>query len=224
MKAIIKDKYGQYLSIIFAIKQDGFKSECVAFNRDFSQVQKIKMWGTKSKIKRNVYIVEWDKFESKKGDFEGFDFVLNDESLMQALNVNGYVKVDKYSKFTDFIKEEILPEWIELKDENGIQGLMEAAFNFHDSYMGKDCIKTEDDKLQIKFDTTWDCDITIRFIDVKSCLNIDKVLIIDKVNIEIKDKKVFFKIIDFVSKDSYKEEIADPFIECEKIMWKINVK
>ena len=83
---IIKSKDGStYVSPIFALKYVGWKSEAVAFDETFSKIIRIKLHDTGfGGIGRTVFVIEND-FDTSKGDWAGFDWVINDKALFKAL-------------------------------------------------------------------------------------------------------------------------------------------
>ena len=83
---IIKNKDGStYVSPIFALKYVGWKSEAIIFDETFSKIKRIKLHDTRlGGIGRTVFVIEND-FDTSKGDWAGFDWVINDKALFKAL-------------------------------------------------------------------------------------------------------------------------------------------
>ena len=62
MIAIILENNEEYASPVFAIRQAGWQTEVLAFNKERSHLRRIKMWHPR----RQVFIVDWEKFDCKK--------------------------------------------------------------------------------------------------------------------------------------------------------------
>ena len=69
MLAIILENNEEYVSPVFAIRQAGWQSEVLAFNKERSHLRRIKMWHPR----RQVFIVDWEEFGCKKSVWEGYD-------------------------------------------------------------------------------------------------------------------------------------------------------
>lgn len=160
MIAKIKTDNGIYDSIVFAILHNSWESKFVVFNQDFTHLQTINEFDRKNGyIVRNAFIYNSEKavdwIDSK--NTEGYKWVLNaldDNFNMQQLFDNGFI--EKCKALQSAVKDCV---WLDLKTETDIDGLMEAAFGFHDSYI-KD-MYTQSGKQYILFDTTWGCEILL---------------------------------------------------------------
>ena len=71
---IIKSKNGgTYVSPIFALRYEGWKSEAITFDETFKKIEKIKMWNSGfGRIQRTVFVIEND-FDTSSGDWAGYD-------------------------------------------------------------------------------------------------------------------------------------------------------
>lgn len=81
MIAIILENNEEYVSPVFAIRQAGWRSEVLAFNKERTHLRRIKIW----RPRRQVFIVDWEKFACKKFAREGYDWVLQDKKLWKAV-------------------------------------------------------------------------------------------------------------------------------------------
>ena len=118
---IIKTKSGRtYVSPIFALKYVGWKSEAVAFDETFSKIIRIKLHDTGfGGIGRTVFVIEND-FDTSKGDWAGFDWVINDKALFKALRSKKGADVESFPLFKNYCKEIQLPERFEIKNDKDI--------------------------------------------------------------------------------------------------------
>lgn len=157
MIARIKTDNGFYNSIVFAIFNDGWKSEVLVFNQDYTALQTVHIYTTKIKIHRNVFIYDTEKdaeWISKK-KVEGYNWILKNVTKgFFKTKINDTSILDKCKALQATVEDCC---WFELKNETDIDGLMYVAFGFHDSYV-KD-MYIESGKQFIHFDTTWGCEI-----------------------------------------------------------------
>ena len=156
MIARIKTSDGFYDSIVFAIFNKGWKSEVIAFNRDYSALQKIRMYTTRTHLHRKVFIynTEKDKDWLEHEKYEGYNWILEKVTKKFCkVSINGAL-LDKCKELQARVKNF---DWLEIKNNEDVDGLMSASFGFHDSYVKDMCEKSG--KQYILFDTTWGCDI-----------------------------------------------------------------
>ena len=152
MIAKIKTDKGIYDSIVFAIFKNGWESEALVFNQDYTYVQKVPMYKIiDSKIYREVFIYNTDEDGDWVNDekYEGYTWIL--ENLDK---VNDTAIFDKCKILQASVKD---CDWFEIKDKSDIDGLMCVAIGFHDSYVKN--IYVENEKQYIHFNTTWGCEI-----------------------------------------------------------------
>ncbi|MCH5152238.1 MAG: hypothetical protein J1F65_06270 [Clostridiales bacterium] len=157
MIARIKTDNGFYNSIVFAIFENGWKSEAIIFNKDNTALQTVRMYTTtKRSIERNVFIYNAEKNKDwvEKDKVEGYDWVLENVTKSLLKTQIDECILSKCKEMQSNIKD---CDWFDIKNESDIDGLMYAAFDFHDSYV-KD-IYSEIGKQYILFDTTWGCEI-----------------------------------------------------------------
>ncbi len=222
MIAIISDGKEQYVSPIFALKNAGWNSEVLTFNKERTHLRRIKMW----RPRRQVFIVEWEKFACKKSLWEGYDWVLEDKNLFKALRFGKAVSAENFPAFKEYSKEIILPEQFEIKNENDIQSLMDVSMSFHDAIPIR--LEKDGDCTQIEFDTTWGCIITVKFEGVKESNLIDRIGLIYDSEIEVKEGGFVFKVTAFDTGEvggviDFLPYEGEPYIFCDKIYWSIKI-
>lgn len=169
MIAKIRTENGIYNSIVFAIYNKGWKSEAIVFNQDYTELQSVKFWSRKFfSYKRNIYIYNCEKDDAwvSNNKVEGYDWVLdNATNKFNKLVVNEAI-LDRCKEMQSTVKD---CDWFDIITKTDVDGLMEVAISFHDSYV-KDRY-TQSGKQYIRFDTTWGCDILFELEgDVKTNL------------------------------------------------------
>ena len=222
MIAIIVENEEEYVSPVFAIRQAGWQSEVVAFNKENTQIGRIKMWVPR----RKVFIVDWEKFGCKKFAWEGYDWVLEEKDLWKALRFQKKANIEDFPQFKAYSKKIILPEWFEIKDERDIQSLMNVSAGFHDSILTE--IAENENDTQIEFDTNWGCIITVKFEDVRASGLIDRIGMIYDSVLEKTDGGYSWKVTCFDSGNvgggiDFLPVSEEPYIDCDKIEWKIKI-
>jgi len=223
---IIKNKDGSsYVSPIFALKYAGWESEAIVFDETFEIIKKIKMWDTGfGGIHRNVFVIEND-FDTSGGDFAGYDWVINDKALLKALRSKKGASIKEFPLFNDYCKNICLPDLFEIKNQKNIAELEDVAFRFHDSFIRK---YTENgNNIVIRFDTTWDCYITVTFEEVSEADFKEKVGQILDSEIKKTDEGFSFTVLDgfagWIDGCDYSAEIGEPYIKCKRIFWQIEI-
>ena len=63
MIAIILENNKEYVSPVFAIRQAGWQSEALAFNKERTHLRRIKIWHPR----RQVFIVDWERLSDAGG-------------------------------------------------------------------------------------------------------------------------------------------------------------
>ena len=216
---------GTYVSPIFALKYVGWKSEAVAFDETFSKIIRIKLHDTGfGGIGRTVFVIEND-FDTSKGDWAGFDWVINDKALFKALRSKKGAAVESFPLFKNYCKEIHLPERFEIKDDKDIASLEGVSFGFHDSLILE---YTENENgIVVRFDTTWDCYITVTFEGVTEADFKEKVGQILDSEIKKTDDGFSFTVLDgfagWIDGCDYDSEMGEPYIRCKKIFWQIEI-
>lgn len=226
MLAIIYDKSGtHYASPVFAIKYSGWSSEVLAFNKQFTQLKRFKLYSSdKIGSVRRVFIVEWAEFSFGRGRWKGYDWVVNDKKLFSATRFARQASVEDFPQFRQYAHAYELPEYFSIDDKNDITSFMEASFGLHDSLINS-VARTGDD-ITIDFNTTWGCFITAKFIGVKESREVEDIGQIYESRLDFTDGGIKFtvtacdggvpgNIVD------YEKELAGPYILCDKIHWRI---
>ncbi len=223
---IIKTKSGRtYVSPIFALKYVGWKSEAVAFDETFSKIIRIKLHDTGfGGIGRTVFVIEND-FDTSKGDWAGFDWVINDKALFKAFRSKRGAAVESFPLFKNYCKEIHLPERFEIKDDKDIASLEGVSFGFHDSLILE--YAENENGIVVRFDTTWDCYITVTFEGVTEADFKEKVGQILDSKIKKTDDGFSFTVLDgfagWIDGCDYDSEMGEPYIRCKKIFWQIEI-
>ena len=223
---IIKNKDGStYVSPIFALKYAGWKSEAIVFDETFEKIKKIKMWDSGfGGIHRIVFVLEND-FDTSGGEFAGYDWVINDKALFKALRSKKGANIADFPLFKDYCKDICVPDLFEIKDEKDIAALEDVSFGFHDSFIHE--YEEKDGSIVIRFDTTWDCYITVTFDGVIEADFKEKVGEILKSEIKKTDEGFSFTVLDgfagWIDGCDYEAEMGEPYIKCKRIFWQIEI-
>ncbi len=153
-----------YTSAVLAISYRGWSTKAVIFDDKYENILAVDYW----LHGRSIFLVENGRDNwIKKGKWEGFDWLLNDKKIMRRLTgLFSKRKVpitsSEYSK--PYAHDFPVPEWITVKNQEDIDCLSEVSFGFHDSLISEP--KYIGNILEIKADTTWGCEIVLRFCDV----------------------------------------------------------
>ena len=223
---IIKNKDGStYVSPIFALKYAGWKSEAIIFDETFSKIKRIKLHDTRlGGIGRTVFVIEND-FDTSKGDWAGFDWVINDKALFKALRSKKGADIELFPLFKNHCKEIQLPDFFEIKDDKDIAALEDVSFRFHDSLIHE--YEEKDGSIVVRFDTTWSCYITATFEDVIEADFKEKVGQILDSEIKKTDEGFSFTVLDgfagWIDGCDYDSEMGEPYIKCKRIFWQIEI-
>ena len=215
---IIKNKDGStYVSPIFALKYVGWKSEAIIFDETFSKIKRIKLHDTRlGGIGRTVFVIEND-FDTSKGDWAGFDWVINDKALFKALRSKKGADIELFPLFKNHCKEIQLPDFFEIKDDKDIAALEDVSFGFHDSLIHE--YEEKDGSIVIRFDTTWNCYITVTFDGVTEANFKEKVGQILDSEIKKTDEGFSFTVRDgfagWIDSCDYEAEMGEPYIKCK---------
>jgi hypothetical protein len=213
------------VSPIFALKYVGLKSEAIVFDETFRKIQKIKMWDTGfGGIGRTIFVIEND-FDTSKGDWAGFDWVINDKSLFKALRLKKGADIESFPLFKNYCKEIQLPDFFEIKDDKDIAALEDVSFGFHDSLISE--YAENENSIVVCFDTTWGCYITVTFEGVIEADFKEKVGQILDSKIKKNDEGFLFTVLDgfagWIDGCDYEAEMGEPYIKCKRIFWQIEI-
>lgn len=223
---IIKNKDGStYVSPIFALKYVGWKSEAIVFDEDFTRIKKLKIWTRRAiGTRRNVFVIEND-YDTDSCEWIGLDWVINDKNLFKSLRFGKSVSVDLFPRFKDYARKIEIPERFEVKTNKDICSLEAVSMWFHDSLI-LEYTERENDVI-VKFDTSWDCHITVTFSGVIEADFKEKVgQILDSEITKSNDSFTFTVTEGFagwIDGCDYSSPIGEPYIKCEKIFWTITI-
>ena len=222
MKARIRTKDGFYNSEVFALYKRGWNSAVTVFNGTADAIELVKIWSPG----RNVFIYNTERSKDwvVRKNVEGYDWVLKNTSKKFFKTVINQSILNKCREVqvaaADF-------DWLEIKNQTDIDGLMECAFEFHDSYVEDSYVEGE--KRYILFDTTWWCKILFELEgNIKTNLFKDFGReVVEKQFIGILDATMFFenRLIYWTNSQTVKTsceiESYDYYFCAEKVKWKL---
>ena len=223
---IIKNKdHSTYVSPIFALKYAGWKSEAIILDETFNKIKKMKLWNSGfGGIRRNVFVVEND-FDASNGDWVGLDWIIHNDKLFKALLLGKSVDIALFPMCGDYAQKIELPDCFELKTDKDIASLEGVSMGFHDSCICEYTEKNND--IVIRFDTTWDCYITVTFAGVTEADFQEKVGQILDSEIRKTEEGFSFTVTDgfagWIDGCDFDAEMGEPYIRCKKIFWKIEI-
>jgi len=217
MIAIIKDENNKkYVSKVFGIKDGKNRWFWIALNKDKTHIVIIE---ENTDEKRKIFNLEEERWTCKNDKWQGLDWVINDNTLIQELESNKSVSIEDYPQFKEYTKEIKLPEWFEIKTQKDIDDLMCASFNgFHDAfYEDKDFIRQGLD-IQITFQSCWGISVIIKFIDVIEEFKMDELDEILDSSITINQEYICWMAD--CSYDKNREFMENPpYIKCKRLLW-----
>ena len=223
MLAIVKERNKHYVTNYLAVKYNRFDSECAIFDSKNKKLKLLKIWNSiNGKLSRNIFIVDTRGVIRRKNGLWVCDLLAKNDSLIQKLFKEGEVQVFEFPELEQYAKTPIIPEWFDVADETDINSLMEAALGFHDATIAEKAL--DGANLTIKFETGWQCFITVKFHNVKSLPYLDDVILILESKIKKCNGLFGFVLTEYVGNDGSENAIQFPTIECEKISWQIEVK
>ncbi len=222
MIAKVRGENGFYNSIVFAVYKEGWSSEVLVFNEDYTALRFVKMW----KPNRNIFIYNADNDGFiKKKKIEGYELVLENVTKNFFKTKINDVILDRCKELQEKVENS---EWFYINNKADVDGLMYASCNFHDSY-----VKTayqDGGKHYIHFDTTWGCEILFELEgNVKTNLFEGYGhIVIDNEYLQIYDSAMFFQDdliywvddCDITSSDEIQKQKAYYFC-AEKVKWKL---
>ena len=151
---------------------------------------------------------------------------MNDSLLMRRLLNNATIPLAEDSRFASYAVPITLPEWIEVQRETDIASLDAVSFGFHDSVI-LDYTETDTDMI-VKFDTTWECLITVRFCGVTEENFKEKVgLILSSEIVKAEDGFIFTVTNGYcgwIDGVEFENHTDSPYIQCKKISWQIEIE
>lgn len=218
-----------YVTPVFALRYDGLRSEAIGLDEHFSKVQCLSLWATTPApnhplATRQLFIVQ-DTYASTDKSWDGEDWLLADEILMGRLLSGDSISAAEDPRFLPHTHPVALPAWFELKTERDIRTLQDLCYHFHDAYV---LDYTEDSAdLIIRFDTTWECYVTLRFCNVTEADFKEKVGVILRAEIRMTETGFELVVVDgfagWMGECDYETETDSPYIRCQKILWQIEI-
>ena len=113
----------------------------------------------------------------------------------------------------------------EIKTQKDIDILEGISFGFHDAYI-LNYTETEENII-VRFDTTWNCYITVSFEEVVKADFKEKVGMILASEIKKTETGFSFKVTDgfagWIDGCNYDIDMEEPYIESKKIFWQIEI-
>lgn len=216
MLALIFDEGKIYPSPIFAIKGRSWDMQVVAFDSDYTCIKRIPVWHPG----RKVFFLDSTDFSHQKGAWQGEDWLIGDRALLGRLKRGKRVFVEEHPKFKEYHRVE-LPEWFEIQDEHDAKSLMDVSMGFHDAVIMK--MEHSGNDLEILFDTTWGCYITVRFEDVIQEELIERIRIILDSEMQVQDDGICWTVTRLCT-DTGLDLESDPTVKCKRVFWKIRIE
>ncbi|MBO5910199.1 MAG: hypothetical protein J6Q15_01680 [Clostridia bacterium] len=220
MIAIIKNKdKTSYVTTILAVKYNYGDSQVIAFDKTFTKIIRLDMY----RPYRTVYMLQEDNLEFATNEWQGLDWIINDNELLLKLE-NSSVLVQDYPKSLEYAYKLELPEWFEIKNEIDAKNLINISAGFHD---GEPVKATIDGKyMELVLDKSFGCKFTLKFVDILESDIVGNVGIIYDSEMSVIEDIICWKItgcnsgwIDNIDWDSCPK--TDPYIKCKKLLWKM---
>lgn len=166
---------------------------------------------------RCAYIIE-EIIEETYNNWNGYKAIIND---IKSKSLFGKIKFsDSSLELANELYSKIeITDWFECKNDNQLNSLKNVALDFHDSYIKK--TKDLNNGKRILIDTTWDC-----FIELK-CIDIFKYDVLFDLSFEYySDSNLYIKDdvinIEFELGCSNDDRYFD-IIQCKKLYWRIKL-
>ena len=212
------NNHDSYYTIALAFKYNGLNSKIVLFNPFTQNIQIKKLWVKNNNRRiRCAYIIE-EIIEETYNNWNGYKAIIND---IKSKSLFGKIKFsDSSLELANELYSKIeITDWFECKNDNQLNSLKNVALDFHDSYIKK--TKDLNNGKRILIDTTWDC-----FIELK-CIDIFKYDVLFDLSFEYySDSNLYIKDdvinIEFELGCSNDDRYFD-IIQCKKLYWRIKL-
>ncbi len=218
--ARIREKDGWYDSAVFAIYDHKNYAEVLVFDREGRELKCVPFTSSICHcIRIDVFIFD-TRTENwvKKEKTEGYDWLLghedDDDALKRCKEIQANIHV---------------PEWFDLKNEDDVEGLIDATAGLHDAYVKK--IDRQGEKLYLRFGA-WSCEVLFELTgspETNLCEGYGHMAIgneyplIDETSVFFEDGKVcwtdYANAHSFADRDKY--ECA--YFLAERIRWKFTL-
>ncbi len=226
--AIVKTPDGTtYVSPILALKFDGLRTLSVGLDESLTHVCLLKHWHTDPKthrVTRGLFLLSNEDGNPSTG-WVGADWFLRDKALFRRVTGGDRIPVADDPRFAPYASPITLPDWFEVKNEQDAADLECVSFDFHDSTV--DTLTEEDGDWIIRFDTSWECIITVRFCGVTDAWFKDVVYEILDAEITKTAEGLTFTVLDHLADLDEDQEPPShdgkPHIKCKRILWKIEI-
>lgn len=231
MIARIKTDSGFYDSVVFARFDGGLESKVLVFNRDKTELRAVREYTSVGhRVMRHVFIynteVDGDMIKTDKTEGYSFIFEFCGEDVFRK-QITDPAVIDKCMALQSDVTE---PEWIEIKTEADIEGLLSVVFNFHNSTVKS--VYKRAGKRYVRFDTPWCCEILFE-LDGEERTNLykghgrivdnDPASVILGASVFFDDGLTYWVDEPHATKKEHIDKVADYYFCAEKVKWKLIV-
>ena len=227
--AIVKAPDGTtYVSPILALRFDGLSSLAVGLDESLTQVCLLKHWHRDPQthlVTRGLFHLS-NEYGDPSAGWVGADWFLHDEALFRRVMDGEGIPVAEDPRFAPYARPITLPDWFEVKTQQDADDLECVSFDFHDATV--DDLTQEDGDWIVRFDTSWECVITVRFCGVTDAWFKDVVYEILNSEITTTEEGFTFTVLDHLTDLDQDQEpplhCEKPYIQCKSILWKIEIE
>ena len=227
--AIVKNPDGTtYVSPLFALRFEGLSSLAVGFDESLTQVCLLKHWHRDPRthlVTRGLFHLS-NEYGDPSAGWVGADWFMGDEALFRRVMDGERIPVSDDPRFAPYARPITLPDWFEVKNEQDADDLECVSFDFHDATV--DTLTEEDGDWIVRFDTSWECIITVRFCGVTEAYFKDVVYEILNSEITKTAEGFTFTVLEHLADFDEDQEPAlpdaKPYIKCKRILWKIEIE
>lgn len=227
--AIVKAPDGTtYVSPILALRFDGLRSLAVGMDGSLTHVCLLKHWHADPRthlVTRGLFLLS-NEYGDPSGGWVGADWFLRDEALFRHVMDGEGIPVAEDPRFAPYARPITLPDWFEVKTQQDADDLECVAFDFHDATV--DDLTQEGGDWVVRFDTSWECVITVRFCGVTDAWFKDVVYEILNSEITTTEEGFTFTVLDHLTDLDQDQEpplhCEKPYIQCKSILWKIEIE
>jgi len=227
--AIVKNPDGTtYVSPLFALRFEGLSSLAVGLDESLTQVCLLKHWHRDPQthlVTSGLFLLSNEYGESSAA-WVGAEWFLRDEALFRRIMNVEQIPVADDPRFAPYARPITLPDWFEVKTQQDADDLECVSFDFHDATV--DTLTEEDGDWIVRFDTSWECIITVRFCGVTKAYFKDVVYEILNSEITKTAEGFTFTVLNHLADLDEDQEPAlpdvKPYIQCKSILWKIEIE
>ena len=215
MIAMIRTEQGVYVSPVFALRVAGWRTEAFVFDESQEWLIRLKMWSP-----RKVYIVrEEEPFPASRGDWHGYDWLLNSPAARAWYGFRKRIPTSALPEVSPFVKPYSLPEWTEIVTQTDANDLDRLTGGFHDARVLWE--KSEGKDLTVRFDTSWNCLVTVRFLGVNEPFKLSsKFQFILHSEWKRTPEGIQWTVDDAFPPGDVGEKPFEPFtLTCQKVFW-----